>query len=89
MKKILIILLALLSFNVTTVIAEESILCSLHYKNVVRKVENIKGYGTNLSKIARDTLLDDLKYDTRRCISECEGKEFKYCNDVAKWIAKD
>ena len=38
--------------------------------------------------MTKQTLIDDLKKDTIQCIGEYEGENFKYCNEIAKWIKK-
>ncbi len=63
-------------------------MCRHYYEGVQRKEKNIKNYGADLSAMARSKLYEDLKFDTKQCISECEGEEFKYCNEIAKWISK-
>jgi hypothetical protein len=70
------------------VMAEEGYMCDPYYKDVQRKEKNIKDYGQDLSSIARVKLFEGLKFDTKQCISECEGQKFKYCNEIAKWISK-
>ena len=89
MKKYLIILSTLLSFNVITVIAEEDSMCNLYHKEVISKVGIIKGNVTKLTKIERDKLFGELKLDTEQCISECKGKKLRYCNYIAKWVEKN
>ena len=66
--------------------AQEGFMCSHYYNKVVRKVNNINEYGPNLSQTAKWKLYKDLMFDTKQCISECEGGKFKYCNEVAKKI---
>lgn len=70
-------------------LAEEGAACKHAYETVKRKVNNIKSYGADLSSMAKEKLLDDLKGDTKFCISQCEGEEFKYCNEIAKLITEE
>jgi hypothetical protein len=79
MKKfILIFLLSIFSYGT------EGYLCSSYFNDVVRKVKNIQNHQNNLSKLALNKLLKDLRFDVKQCISECEGYKFDYCNDIAK-----
>lgn len=65
------------------VIAAEGPMCSFYHTDVNRKVKQIKSYGPNLSRLAQDKLYEDLKFDLKQCLAECESQKFKYCNDVA------
>ena len=58
--------------------------CSTWYQNAKSDVEKLEGYGSDLSRTALKTLRSDLATHTRLCISDCEGREFEYCNAVAK-----
>ena len=84
--KTLISVLILIFLTVMPVVAKEGILCNSWYTDVQRKVGFIKSFGTDLSEMTKQTLIDDLKKDTIQCIGECEGEKFKYCNEIAKWI---
>ena len=77
-----------LVFQASPLLAEEGYMCPYYYKEVQRKEKNIKKYGSNLSQLARDKLFEDLKFETKQCISQCEGYKFSYCNDIAKWLSK-
>lgn len=68
--------------------ATEGYMCSTYYENVKRKEKNIKSFGEDLSQLAKKKLKEDLEFDTKQCISECEGEKFKYCNEIANWILK-
>ena len=46
----------------------------------------INQYGSDLSKMAKKKLYQNLKVETGECISRCEGVKFKFCNSVAKKI---
>jgi hypothetical protein len=83
MKNLMIALFAVISMLPSISFAAEGVTCNIHYTDVDRKVRAIKSYGTNLSRMARDKLYDDLKFDTSQCLAECEGQKFKFCNDVA------
>ena len=83
MKILMIALFAVISMLPTISFAAEGITCNTWYSDVDRKVRSIKSYGTNLSRMARDKLYEDLKFDTAQCLAECEGQKFKFCNDVA------
>jgi len=89
MKTLILSLVSLLLLTPMLVMAEEAYMCSYYYKDVVRKVKNIKSYGSDLSGMARNTLFNDLEFDTKQCISRCEGQKFKYCNEIAKWISNN
>jgi hypothetical protein len=83
MKTLLITFFAWFLFLPTVSFAAEGVTCNIFYTDVDRKVRSIKSYGTNLSRMARDKLYEDLKFDTAQCLAECEGQKFKFCNDVA------
>ncbi len=68
--------------------AEEGYMCNHYYESIQRKENNIKSYGDDLSSMAKTKLFEDLKFDTKQCISQCEGQKFKYCNEIAKWISE-
>jgi hypothetical protein len=87
MKKIILVLIVPFLTQAFPAIAEEGFMCGHYYENVKRKEKNIKSYGSDLSSMARNKLSKDLKFDTKQCISECEGQKFKYCNEIAKWIS--
>ncbi|MDF0732061.1 hypothetical protein P0Y43_15200 [Pseudomonas entomophila] len=89
MKKKLWFLSSTLLVSALPALAEEGYMCSTYYEAVQRKEKNIKDYGSDLATLARNKLFDDLKFDTRQCISQCEGQKFKYCNEIAKWISKE
>ena len=75
MKNLTIALFAVISMLPATSFAAEGVTCNIHYTDVDRKVRAIKSYGTNLSRMARDKLYDDLKFDTSQCLAECEGQK--------------
>ena len=83
MKNLKMALLAWFLFLPTVSFAAEGYLCKNYHADVERKVKNIQSYGPNLSRMAQDKLYEDLKYDTKQCLTECEGQRFKFCNDVA------
>ena len=83
MKKILISICFGLSIYPHISIAKETVMCGPYVSNVERKVRLLKSYGPNLSKMARNKLYEDLKFDTEQCLAECEGNSFRFCNGVA------
>ena len=85
MKKFTVMLFLLVA-NQQLSFATEGTMCSYYYDNVTRKVNNINRMGTDLSSMAKQKLYEDLIFDTKQCISNCEGKKFDYCNKVAKDI---
>ena len=78
---------AALAFSMPS-ISEEGYMCNYYYKNVQRAEKNIKAFGDELSVIAKNKLHNDLRFATKQCISQCEERKFRYCNDISKWIAK-
>ena len=88
MKKILLGISISFLLQAFPAMAEEGYMCDHYYKSVQRKGKNIKSYGPDLSAMAKTKLFEDLKFDAKQCISECEGQKFKYCNEIAKWISK-
>lgn len=85
MKKFTMVLFLLVA-NQQLSFASEGFMCNTYYEKVTRKVNNINRMGTDLSSMAKQKLYEDLIFDTKQCISECEGKKFDYCNKVAKDI---
>ena len=85
MKKFTVMLFLLVA-NQQLSFASEGFMCNSYHKHVTRKVNNINRKGNSLSDIAKQQLYADLIFDTKQCISECEGKKFDYCNKVAKDI---
>ena len=83
MKNLTIALLAGFLIQPTLSLSAEGLTCNIWYEKVDRKVNLIKSYGPNLSRMAQDKLYDDLKFDTKQCLAECEGEKFKLCNQVA------
>ena len=83
MKNFTIALLAGFLIQPTLSFSAEGLLCQLYFDKVDRKVNLIKSYGPNLSRMAQDKLYDDLKSETKLCLAECEGEKFKFCNQVA------
>lgn len=71
-----------------SLIAKEGSMCGYYYDSIARKVNIINQKKNDLSKIAIEKLYEDLKFETKQCISECDGKKFDYCNNVAKEIEK-
>ena len=88
MKKLIYGIVITISVQAIPTIAKEGSMCSRYYEDVKRKENNIKSYGSDLSQMAKNKLFQDLKFETRQCISECEGHKFKYCNEITKWISK-
>ena len=86
MKSIFLTVTVLATLQHSAGMASEGLLCSPYFTNVTRKVELIKAYGQDLSQMAKDKLIKDLKFETEQCIAECEGEKFKFCDDSAKWI---
>jgi hypothetical protein len=86
MKSTILTVIVLVTFQNAPAMAEEGFMCSTYFAKVTRKVELIKGHGQDLSQMAKEQLLKDLKFETQQCISECESDKFKFCNDAAKWI---
>ncbi|MBW2472538.1 MAG: hypothetical protein JRE18_10710 [Deltaproteobacteria bacterium] len=86
MKVTILNVLVLIFLSVMPVVAEEGYSCNALVINVEEKVEFIKIFGPDLSRMTKQSLFDDLEIDTKLCISECEGENFKYCNEIAKWI---
>jgi hypothetical protein len=84
--KTLISVLVLIFLSVMPVVADEGYSCNDLVINVEEQVEFIKIFGPDLSRMTKQSLFDDLVIDTKLCISECEGENFKYCNEIAKWI---
>jgi len=82
MKKSVLITLILSS----AIFAKEGYMCSTYYESITRKVNIINSYGSDLSKMAEKKLYKDLEFETGHCISECQGKKFKFCNNIAKKI---
>ena len=83
MKNLTIALLAGFLIQPTLSLSAEGYMCNYYYADVDRKVNLIKSYGPNLSRMAQDKLYDDLKFDTQQCLAQCEGEKFKFCNQVA------
>ena len=83
MKNLTIALLAGFLIQPTLSLSAEGLMCNSYYSDVARKVNLIKSYGPNLSRMAQDKLYDDLKFETKMCLAECEGEKFKFCNQVA------
>ena len=83
MKNLTIALLAGFLIQPTLSFSAEGLLCNSYYADVDRKVKLVKSYGPNLSRMAQDKLYDDLKFDTKQCLAQCEGEKFKFCNQVA------
>ena len=79
---------AFMLLNPMATVAKEGYMCDTYYKNIQRKEKNIKDYGSDLSIMAKRKLFKDLIFDTEQCISECEGRKFKYCNKISKWISQ-
>jgi len=77
-----------LAFAATSAFAAEGIMCDTYYTTVARKAAQIDRLGANLSRLASDQLFDDLKIDVKLCISNCEGRKFDYCNDVARFFER-
>lgn len=88
MKKILLGISISFLLQALPAMAEEGYMCEYYYKSVQRKEKNIKRYGPDLSVMAKTKLFEDLKFDTKQCISECDDQKFQYCNEIAKWISK-
>lgn len=88
MKKLVYGIAITISLQAFPTIAEEGVMCGFYYEAVQRKEKNIKSYGSDLSQMAKNKLFEDLKFETKQCISQCEGYKFKYCNEIAKWISK-
>ena len=86
MKNIIFTAIVLAAFQNAPVLAAEGYMCSYYFSAVTRKVELIKEHGQDLSQMAKEQLIKDLKFETQQCISQCEGDKFKFCNDAAKWI---
>ena len=83
MKNLTIALLAGFLIQPTLSLSAEGLTCNIWYEKVDRKVNLIKSYGPNLSRMAQDKHYDDLKSETKQCLAECEGEKFKFCNQVA------
>lgn len=83
MKTILVAFLIGFLVQPTLSFAAEGYMCNKYHLDVDRKVKNIQSFGPNLSRMAQDKLYEDLKFDTKQCLAECEGQKFKLCNDVA------
>ena len=75
--KIAAITISLLSVS-SVIHAAEGYMCPSYYRDVMRKEKNIKSFGADLSQLAKEKLKEDLEFDTKQCISECEGEKFKY-----------
>lgn len=86
MKPLLVALLMGVLIQPAATFAAEGPMCSYYHPSVERKVKSIKSYGSDLSRMALEKLYEDLKFDTRECLAECEGQKFKFCNEVAKAI---
>ena len=86
MKQIILTVTVLAILQNIPAMAEENVMCQHYFPNVKRKVEQIKEYGQDLSQMAKQKLISDLKFETGECISTCEGEKFKFCNIIAKWI---
>ena len=84
-------LIALLSLSLLVqtgaVQAEEGYMCSHYHENVKRKVGSLQK--KDLSKLAKEALFDDVKFDVKKCLTECEGYKFDYCNKIAKELEGD
>jgi hypothetical protein len=89
MKALLVTLLMAVLIQPGLSFAAEGPMCSYYHPSVQRKVKSIKSFGPDLSRMALQKLYEDLKFDTRECLSECEGQKFKFCNDVAKAIEQN
>jgi hypothetical protein len=85
-KNLTIALLVGFSIQPTLSFSAEGLTCNSWYTDVKRKVKLVKSYGSNLSRMAQDKLYDDLIFDTKQCIAECEGEKFKFCNEVSSAI---
>ena len=86
MKVITLSVLILVVFSVMPVVAEEGYSCKDWVSNVQRKVKFIQNFGPDLSRMTKQELFDDLKFDMEQCFADCEGEKFMYCNEIAKWV---
>jgi len=86
MKTLLVALLMGVLIQPVPTFAAEGPMCSYYHPSVERKVKSIKSFGSDLSRMTLEKLYEDLKFDTRECLAECEGQKFKFCNEVAKAI---
>jgi hypothetical protein len=86
MKTLLVALLMGVLIQPVATFAAEGPMCSYYHPSVERKVKSIKSFGSDLSRMTLEKLYEDLKFDTRECLAECEGQKFKFCNEVAKAI---
>ena len=64
--------------------AVEGFMCKPYFDDTQRQAKNLAEQQTNLSSIAKQKLIDDLIFNIKECISNCEGSKFKFCNSVAK-----
>jgi len=83
MKKIFLLFL-LVSSNIYA----EGYMCNHYYDAVTRKFDNIVRSGSNLSQVAKQKTLDDLVFEIKQCVSNCEAYKFDTCNDIANKIEK-
>jgi hypothetical protein len=82
-KNLTTALLVGLSIQPTLSFSAEGLTCNIWYADVKRKVKLVKSYGSNLSRMAQEKLYDDLIFETKQCLAECEGEKFKFCNEVS------
>ena len=70
MKVTILNVLVLIFLSVMPVVAEEGYSCNDWVSNVEEKVEFIKIFGPDLSRMTKQCLFDDLEIDTKLCISD-------------------
>ena len=63
--------------------AAEGVFCSLGFEAVERAVNNMNT-SEQMSLLAKEHIYKELKHKLELCLTDCEGKKFKYCNSVAK-----
>lgn len=81
-------ILSIPALSTNYVVGVTDMLCSNAYVAVKRADDNMKQSGSNLSKTARSAIFSNIYNDLQTCLSNCSGKDFSYCNAVAKKLEK-
>jgi hypothetical protein len=76
-------LIFVMAFMPVVSFSAEGILCRMGYESVQRAVNNMNSSG-QVSLLAKAEVYRELKQKLGYCLTDCEGKKFKYCDSVAK-----
>ena len=68
-------------------LADDSDVCTYHYKGLKKRQQEIASYGAGLSAKEKNRLYTEATAHKQLCLVKCKGEKLEYCQAMAKLLS--